>query len=414
MFSKSLKYILAILLMTVAFAGSDLQAQSKTQLQKQKAQIEAEIKKLDKELAKAKKNTKLSTTQINALTKKINERNKLIKNINSQLAILDNQISRTQDSIALIHGRIDSMKVEYAKVVRMLYREHDNLDKMALIFDTPSYNQSFLRLKYFNDYSRYRRLQAHNIKVQEDQLQEVSLQLQIQKNEKNNLLLQEKRNKEALNKEKQQQQKTLNSSKANEKNISSQIAKKQQQKKELDKQIQRIINEEVAKANNPKTNTNKTMTSTSSSSSSSTSSSSTTDVALSTDFASNKGKLSWPAYYKSVIREFGRYQHESGGENMSNGIELSTSTGASVYCVFNGTVSRVFTCPNGTKGIIIRHGEYMTVYANLSSVNVKEGAKVMTKQTIGTVYTAPGASTGELSFQIWKGTTAQNPRIWLR
>ena len=155
------------------------------------------------------------------LTKKINERNKLIKNINSQLSLLDKQIVQTQDSIAVMHSRIDSMKAEYAKVVRMLYREHDNLDKMALIFDTPSYNKSFLRLKYFNDYSAYRRHQAHYIQKQEDELQEISDKLQQQKQEKNNLLLQEKRNKDQLSKEKQQQQKSLNTAKANEKNIKS-------------------------------------------------------------------------------------------------------------------------------------------------------------------------------------------------
>ena len=98
---------------------------------------------------------------------------------------------------------------------------------------------------------------------------------------------------------------------------------------------------------------------------------------------------------------------------MNNGIDVVCKTGAAVQCVFEGTVSRVFTCPNGTKGIIVRHGEYMTVYTNMGSVTVREGAKVNTKQNLGTVYTNSDG-VAEFSFQLWKGTSSQNPRNWLR
>jgi septal ring factor EnvC (AmiA/AmiB activator) len=114
-----------------------------------------------------------------------------------------------------------------------------------------------------------------------------------------------------------------------------------------------------------------------------------------------------------VVREYGRYTHASGGQNMNNGIDLQCKSGASVQAVFNGTVSRVFTCPNGTRGIIVRHGDYMSVYANMGSVTVKEGSKVSTKQNLGTVYTNE-EGTSEFSFQLWKGTASQNPRTWLR
>ena len=137
------------------------------------------------------------------------------------------------------------------------------------------------------------------------------------------------------------------------------------------------------------------------------------ETALSNDFASNKGRFSWPVYYTKVSREYGRYSHESGGQNMNYGIDLVCKSGTTVQCIFNGTVSRVFTCPNGTKGIIVRHGDYMTVYANLGSVAVSEGAKVSTKQNLGTVYTNSDG-TADFSFQIWKGTASQNPRSWLR
>ena len=136
-------------------------------------------------------------------------------------------------------------------------------------------------------------------------------------------------------------------------------------------------------------------------------------MALSADFASNKGKLPWPCYYQKVLREYGKYTHQSGGQNMNNGIDLLCKSGTAVQAVFSGTVSRVFTTPAGTRGIIVRHGDYMTVYANMGTVAVKEGAKVTTRQNLGTVYTNEDG-TAEFSFQLWKGTASQNPRSWLR
>lgn len=397
-----LRLLLALLICLAPVAAS---AQSKASLEKEKAKIEQEIKKLNAELDKAKKNTKLSTSQLNALNKKIKERTRLISNINSQMAILDQQINVTQDSITKMHSQIDSMKAEYAKAVRIQYRNRDNLSVPVLLLETPSYNKSFLRYKYFSAYSRYRRMQADQIRQHQLSLQQVTDDLQRQKSEKNLLLQQEQQNKKKLDQEKSLKQKSVNASKQQEKNLSAQLSKKEKQKKQLQSQIQKLISEEAAKAKKPKGGT--------AVSGSTPSKPSTEEAALSSNFAENKGRLGWPVYYKKVLREYGRYRHESGGENMNNGIDLLTAPGATVYCVFTGTVSRIFTCPNGTKGIIVRHGEYMTVYANLGSVSVREGAKVSTKQSIGTVYTADDGS-AEFSFQLWFGTQSQNPRSWLR
>ncbi|MBQ9639374.1 MAG: peptidoglycan DD-metalloendopeptidase family protein [Bacteroidales bacterium] len=411
---KAFKALLCIILCTTIATGAFAQKNSKAQLQKEKTRIEAEIKKLDKELSKAKKNTSLTKSQLAALSKKIDERNRLIRNINSQLSGLDKQIIQTSDTLSVMHARVDSLKNEYGKLIRVLYREHDNLSATSLLLDTTGYNRAFLRLKYFNEYKRYRQHQASNIRRKQMDLQQMQTQLQQQKNEKTALLSEEKKHKEQLTKEQAQKQQSVKTSQQNEKKLQTQIAQKQKQKKELEKQIQKLIAEEVAKANKNRAKKPQSNTSTSKPNATSTPSQpSTAENALSNDFASNKGKLSWPAYYKSITREFGKYRHESGGENMSNGMEFSTAAGASVYAIFKGKTTRVFTCPNGTKGIIIRHGDYMSVYANLSSVSVKEGTDVTTKQTIGTVATSESGQ-GELSFQLWQGTTPINPRGWLR
>ncbi len=376
-------------------------AQSKQQLEKDKAAVEQEIKQLNKDLAKARKSSKAGQQQLNLLEKKIQQRTKLINNIGGQLNMLDIQMHVTQDSINLMRTQVDSLKQEYAKVVRTLYGERGNLDKAVLLLDTKSYNLAFLRTKYFRDYSRYRRRQAAFIRQKEQQLSEAGIQLARQQQETTSLLVQEKRQKDQLAQERKEQQKSLKQSKQQEKNLQAQIAKKEKQKQQLQQQIQRIINEEIAKANKAGKSTGNTTAA------------KNVDVALSNDFASNKGRLPWPVFYTKVAREYGRYTHASGGQNMNNGIDLQCKSGTSVQAVFAGTVSRVFTCPNGTRGIIIRHGEYMSVYANMGSVTVKEGSKVNTKQNLGTVYTNEDGS-AEFSFQLWKGTASLNPRQWLR
>ena len=428
------KYIVPLLffLALVVAAPAMGQTKSKKQLEKEKTQLESEIKRLNADLAKAKKNTKLTSSQLAALNKKIVERNKLIDNINGQLSHLDSQISQMNDSISRIQTRRKTLQEEYAATVRSLYREYNNVDKWVLLFDSPSYNKALLRTKYFKKYNEYRLKQAAAIRDCEQQLQQANTELQRQKSEQSNLLTQETRHRDQLTKEQRQKEASVKESKANEKQLSKQLSNKEAQKRKLQQQIQRLIDEEVRKAaaqkaeakkNASKSSTAKTTTgksSTASMSKGSTSSESTVtdkttaeETAMSNDFASNKGKLAWPVAYTAITRNYGIYTHESGGQNMNNGIDLQTVQNTNVYAVFKGTVSRVFTCPNGTMGVIIRHGEYMTVYCNLQAVSVKQGKQVATRAVIGSV-ASDGDGHGEFSFQLWKGRESQNPRSWLR
>ena len=389
------------------------QAQTKKQLERDKAKIEREIAHLSTQLSNAKKTTKASANQINLIKKRINERNNLINNINKQMGMLDRQITKTEDSLRVVRGQIDSMKSEYAKVVRTLYGLRQNLNSTTLVLDNEAYNYSYLKLKYFNEYSRYRKHQATAIRRREVQFQDMSLDLQRQRKEKSSLLSQEKKQKDALAREQNQQQQKLQKSQQDEKSLKQQIAKKEKQKQQLQNQIQQLINAEVSKTASATTG--------SSSSSKGSTKTSTTEKsggkvysdAASADFVQNKGRLAWPVYYRSVSREYGLYTHSSGGQNRNYGIDLNCAAGATVSAVFNGTVARVFTAPNGSKGVIIRHGSYMTVYAGLGTVSVSQGTKVTTRQAIGTVYSS-GEETSEFSFQVWCGHDSLNPRHWLK
>lgn len=394
------KLAVACLVICVGILPSN--AQDRKLLEKEKQKIENEIKKLNKDLSATRKGKTLSNSQLKTLNKKISQREKLIKNINSQLGVLEGQIVATTDSITLLKGQIDTLKAEYARIVQVLYKERSTLSRINLVLDPLGFNSSYLRTKYYKEYSRYRRHQAQLIQTHQAELENVSYQLVVQKSKQQNLLSQEQQNKKKLDSEKALKQKTLNDYKKKEQRLTSELKKKEKQAKQLQAQIQKIINEELAKSRKAgKTNTPKE---------------NAEEQELSKDFLANKGRLPWPTAKSTVIREYGRYKHTSGGENMNYGIELLTDKGAAVRSVFDGKVTRIATGPNGYKMVFVKHGNYFTVYTNLESVAVKEGAEVTTKQKLGTVHTN-AENRAEFNFQIWGGKDAQvesqNPRLWL-
>lgn len=394
---KTLPLLLAILLLAPAASG-----QNKKQLERDKARIEKEIERLTSELGKARKDTRNRTRQIKLINQRIDERNKLINNINSQMSHLDRQITRTEDSLRVVRGQIDSMKAEYALIVRTLYGLRGNVNSATLLFDNTTYNLTYLKMKYFKEYSRYRKHQAAAIKRKEQLFTNIDLDLQRQRNEKSTLLAQERKQRQALTREQQQHQRSLDKSQQSERTLQQQINKKEQQKRQLQQQIQQLINAEVTKSGGTKP----------ASGSKGSGAVPAAGDAASADFVQNKGRMPWPVHYKSVAREYGLYTRASGGQNRNLGIDLNCAPGTNVRAVAAGVVARIFEAPDGSNGVILRHGKYLTVYAGLGTVSVKAGAKVSGGQSIGTVYQSE-EPTSQFSFQLWYGTDPLNPRHWL-
>lgn len=388
------------LLLILMLAAPLVQGQTKKQLERDKDRIEKEIARLTGELGKARKDTRNRTRQIKLINQRIDERNRLINNINSQMSHLDRQITRTEDSLRVVRGQIDSMKAEYANIVKTLYGLRTNVNAVTLLFDNTTYNYSYLKMKYFKEYSRYRRHQATAIQRREQVFSSLDLDLQRQRNEKNSLLAQQRKQQQALAREQQKHQQGLDKSQKAERNLQQQINKKEQQKRRLQEQIQQLINAEVAKSSTQK------------SSASGSKPSAAASDAPSADFVRNKGKMPWPVHYKSVAREYGLYTRASGGQNRNLGIDLNCAPGANVRAVAAGVVARVFEAPDGSNGVIIRHGQYLTVYAGLGTVNVRVGTKVSSGQSLGAVYQGE-EPTSQFSFQLWCGRDSLNPRHWL-
>ena len=405
------KLFLFALVLMLPFAYAD--AQTKKQLEANKKKIENEIKSLNNQLSTTKNDKNASQKQINLLQAKIKEREKLIGNINSQMKVLDEQITVTKNNINVLVCQIDSLKSEYAKVIRMLYRQRSSLSEMVLIFNAKNFNQAYQRQKYFKNYSRHRMLKAEEILTKEQELESVSEKLKTQKEEQISLLKQEEQQRKKLASEREDNKKKLSSLEKKEKNLAAELKKKEKQAQELQKKIQKIIQDEIRKAEEAarkkreaegkKTTTdNKTQIL-----------ATPEEIALSNSFAENKSKLPWPVEKGTVSKKFGENVHSSGAKFMNNGLDIITNANEAVRSVFNGVVTKIFTAPNGCMVIIIQHGEYRSVYTNLKSVSVSEGAKVTTKQRIGVVATSSVDNKTEMNFQIWKTYDVQNPQLWL-
>lgn len=423
------KYIIILILSMIAFPFN-LYSQDRNKLEKEKIKLEKEIASMNKILNETKKTKKMSTSELRVLEKKIAQRKKLIKNINSQMGMLNNEIKSTQQSIGELCKEITILRESYAQMLRYAQKNKTNTDKLLFIFSSKDYKEAYQRYIFFRQFGDLQKEKLAQIQSKTNELSKRTNELELKRTNQEKLLQQELKNSKELNKEKSEKQKTVNQLQKKEKQIAKNLKDKQKQVKKLQQQIDNAIAAEVKKqkelaakkkkqmATNTTTNkkeaeANKAAIETAKKKNY-TIATTPEEVALSSSFEANKGKLPWPTSQGVIVSQYGVHKHpEVKGAVIENkGIDIRTTKGSTVRSIFKGEVSRVAKGPTGLLVVIIRHGEYMSVYANLKSVSVKNGQKVDTKQSIGTVSTnEDGVS--EYKFQIFKGTHHLNPSIWL-
>lgn len=423
------KYIIILILSMIAFPFN-LYSQDRNKLEKEKIKLEKEIASMNKILNETKKTKKMSTSELRVLEKKIAQRKKLIKNINSQMGMLNNEIKSTQQSIGELCKEITILRESYAQMLRYAQKNKTNTDKLLFIFSSKDYKEAYQRYIFFRQFGDLQKEKLAQIQSKTNELSKRTNELELKRTNQEKLLQQELKNSKELNKEKSEKQKTVNQLQKKEKQIAKNLKDKQKQVKKLQQQIDNAIAAEVKKqkelaakkkkqmATNTTTNkkeaeANKAAIETAKKKNY-TIATTPEEVALSSSFEANKGKLPWPTSQGVIVSQYGVHKHpEVKGAVIENkGIDIRTTKGSTVRSIFKGEVSRIAKGPTGLLVVIIRHGEYMSVYANLKSVSVKNGQKVDTKQTIGTVSTnEDGVS--EYKFQIFKGTHHLNPSIWL-
>ena len=393
-----------VLLNTV---NSFAQKQTKKDLENKKKQLQKEIEYTNELLVETKKNKKLSLFQLVTLNKKISVREELISTINYQIRVLNRQINENNESIKGLQNDLTKLKADYAKMIYYAYKNQDAYSKLMFVFASKDFEQAFMRLKYLQQYSDYRHKQAELIIQTKKNLNEKVQDLEAKKSEQHYLLTGEQVEKQHLTSEKTEKEQVFSQLQVQEGRLKKELEKKKKDAAHLEQAIQRVIQKVLEKMQKQAETENKpkldklVLTPES--------------QQLSNSFASNKSKLPWPVVKGIVSEHFGIHPHPlmANIDVNNNGIDITTSTGSLARAVFDGEVKAVVNMPGTGKFILVRHGEFLTIYSNLKDVYVKVGDKVKTKQNIGSIISDDEDSKTVLHFELWKGQIKLDPENWL-
>ena len=404
---KSRNNIFYIFLFAFLIGGSAGISQNKKQqeLEDRRQELREEIKKINQLQQENKSKQKSQLSLIENYNYKISVLNNLIAVTNQQANLLTREINSNQKRITELRTELTVLKEDYADMIVKSYKNKNQQSRIMFLLSSNNFKQAYKRLQYMKQYSEHQKQQGQEIKKKSEELQRINTSLLKRKEEKQQLISENRDVQKSLEKERQQHRDLMASIKKNITIYSAQLKAKQREADRIDKEINRIIREAIAKSNIKagKSKSSEVFALTAE------------EEILASNFISNKGKLPWPVEKGYVTLKYGTQPSpiDRSLTIKSNGVRITTEKGAKVRAVFNGEVSEIIKLKNVNPIIMIRHGNYISIYKNLSSVYVKKGDKVTTKQQIGEVFTNP--STGEtiLSFTISKGFSTENPASWI-
>ncbi len=407
-----------VVLLWLMLAGTGLSAQTSkriTDLEQKRKEALEQVEKTTQMLSKTKRTAQNILLQMNALNKQISARESYIRELNKQMVIINAEVDENQTEYTELSRRLSVKKSIYARSLRLMARRNKTEDKLMFILSAKDLNEMARRMRYLDEYAQYQKIQAHQISRKQDELTEKRIALEFSYKEKDAVKGKQLKESSQLQREQGVKKQLATELKGKEKQLKADIATQKKQADQFSRQIQNIIAEEMRKANEkaaadktkPRTAEVKggyAMTA--------------EEKQLSGDFGSHQGSLGYPVSLPgTIVVHFGeqKYQDLKYVQNSSKGIDIQTRDGANALCVFNGVVSKIFPLPGFNISVIVRHGNYLTVYANMSNVYVKSGQKVRTGEPLGRVFTdSENGNQTILHFQLWKDTQRLNPENWLR
>ena len=391
--------LIRLLLCFFLFIVTDLRSQSKKLLEKQKIEIQNEIKVIEQKLSNSSKKKGVIISNAEDLNYKIKLQQNLISNINNQLNLILNEIDDNEIQLSNLKNKELSLKEELAKMLLIGYKKKSNLNKLMFIFSSSSFQQAYKRIQYFKQYANFQSKTLSKIKITSSEIENVIIALDSQKTNKE-LLINENEN---IKKELSVQYIDLNELIAevnkDQKKYKNEIKQKQKLSREIDKKIEKLIREALA---NSKRNERGFKLSEEA-------------QLISKNFNANKGRLPSPVIRGNVVLGFGKQPHPivKTATIQSNGVRIRTSSDVEARTIFDGQVYSIIVSKNNRRTVLIQHGNFFTVYKNLSQTYVSKGDKLKTKEVIGKIATDPLNGQTILSFSIFYNGVPQNPRTWI-
>ena len=389
------------MLMMAALLNVNLETsgQDRKSLEEKKDQTQKDIEYTNSLLQETRTNRRNTIQRVRILDKRIQLRNELISNINSEIALIEKEIEQKTNLIKQMQQDLKTLRDQYAQLIVRAYWNQDKRDWLLFIMSSESFNQAYRRMKYLQQFSRQRREQAEMImKMQNEIRGEISMLEKI-KDQKETLALEKTNENHSLETEKKSKNRLVADLSKREQDLRKEIKEKQAIAKRLEKEIADIIAEEAKKARSR--NIYEQLT--------------PEEKLISDNFQGNKGKLPWPVERGIITQKYGVQQHAVLKQVKidNDGIDISTVKGAEVRALFEGEVTKIVAILGANYTVILRHGNFLSVYQNLVDLKVKQGDKVKTKQILGMVYTDNETNTTILHMEIWKESNIQNPEDWI-
>jgi septal ring factor EnvC (AmiA/AmiB activator) len=394
--------LLVLILLILPFSAAVAQKKTKAQLQKEKQQNLEKIKEVENILSETAAKKSNSLGELSALNQRILEQENLISSIKSEITFLNTEIGENNDIIDALSEDLKKLKKEYAAMLFAAQKANNSTTRLTFLFSSSSFDQFVMRLRYMEQYGETRKLQGEQIVKVQDELSGQVKAIESKREQKNSLLNEELAENTNLADLKKKQNNLVKTLEKEEKSLKRDLEETKKALAVLDKKINDIIKEEMereaalAAAAAAAGSTKKT-------------------TELSASFEENKNKLPWPVSSGFISQKFGRQNHPVLKNIIlqNDGVNIQTRENEKVKCVFEGEVRKVAFIPSFGSTIIIKHGEYFSVYTGLKEVYVKTGQKVTTNQEIGTVI-SNNDGISELRFRIHKNTQALDPQAWLR
>ena len=393
MFRSSYKYILTLVLSACLFVPA--WSESVKELQRKQKKLQAEIEQTNKMLMQTKKDESATMNKLQLLNQNIKTQKKLIHTLDNEITALNREMTRlsnTRDSLQVV---LERYKGDYAQMVKQSHYARMQQSPLLFLLASDSFQQLARRTRYLQEFAHFRQEQVRRIENTQAEIDTQNELLKTNKADKQAALSSRKREQANLQRDERKQKNMLSQLKSKEKDLNKQIKQKQKKVNELNRKIDDIVRKQTEKAS--KTSLTKEQ------------------KLIAGGFEANKGRLPWPVEKGMISGHFGKQQHPVYSQVTidNKGIYIQTTAGTKARAVYKGEVTSCFMV-GGTYAVIVQHGNYRTVYSNLSKLAVKQGDKVETKQTIGTIFTDPEQDQKtELYFQIYKDKNIQNPELWI-
>lgn len=380
------------------------QSGNRKELENRRLELQQEIKRISNLRSSNLQKEKSILTEVEDLDQQIRATENLIRITNQQANLLTREINANQNKIGELRKELEKLKEDYGKMIEKSYKSKSQQSRIMFLLSSESFLQAYKRLQYMKQYTNYRKEQGDEIKARTAEIQQINQNLAEQKKSKEGLIAENRQTRSKLEKDKKSQQDLIATIRKKEGQFAAQLRQKQKEVSDIDKAIERIITEAIARSNRE-------------------SGSSSREVfeltpeakALASNFASNKGKLPWPVKAGVVSMRFGPQKHpivKSITIN-SNGVRIDTEKSGKARAIFEGTVSEIIVLKGSNKAVMLRHGDYISIYNNLTNIYVKRGDDVSINQELGEI--ANSSSTGKttLHFVLYKNNEKLNPENWL-